>query len=210
MTAMRGARGIEAIPIHPDQIDRAGAALARGFHHDPLAAYMIADPTERARWLPAHFAASIRLGSLFGTVYSTPDEPKGAAVWFPPHGWELTPTQTKLAGVDDLVDILPAGAYDRFLSVISYLEPFHKRDVPPDHWYLALLGVDYNLQGQGVGSRLLQPILARADAERHPCYLETVEPRNLSFYRRHGFEVIVEDVEPTSSLRFWTMRRTSW
>ena len=110
---MRRSRGAGAIPLHPDQIDRTGAALARGFHNDPLTVHMIADPTERARWLPAHFAAFV--------------------------------------------------------------------------WYLALLGVDHDMQGQGVGSCILQPILARADAEQHPCYLETVEPR--------------------SGLRFWTFRR---
>ena len=97
--------------------------------------------------------------------------------------------------------------FRRLMNVMTCIEPLHKRDVPAAHWYLMSLGVDPPRQGQGVGGRLIQPILARADAERLPCYLETMKERNLPFYRRHGFEVVVEDVIPKGGPRFWTMRR---
>jgi GNAT superfamily N-acetyltransferase len=101
----------------------------------------------------------------------------------------------------------PWDAFGRFTQVLAYLEPFHKRDVPVRHWYLSILGVDPARQGQGLGGALLQPILSRADEEGVPCYLETGQPKAISFYRKHGFEVVVQDVEPKSGLRFWTFRR---
>jgi GNAT superfamily N-acetyltransferase len=59
-----------------------------------------------------------------------------------------------------------------------------------------ILGVGPEWQGQGVGSQLLQSVLARADADGVPCYLETGTEPNLRFYRRHGFEVAIEDDVP--------------
>jgi hypothetical protein len=34
-----------------------------------------------------------------------------------------------------------------------------------------------------------------------------MKPRNVSFYEKHGFEVVVEDDVIGGGLHFWTMRR---
>ena len=39
-----------------------------------------------------------------------------------------------------------------------------------------------------MGASLLEPFLARSDVEGVPIYLESSNPRNLTFYRRYGFE----------------------
>jgi predicted N-acetyltransferase YhbS len=75
------------------------------------------------------------------------------------------------------------------------------------HHYLMVLGVDSEKQGQGVGSKLIAPGLARADADRLPCYLETMKTRNLDFYGKHGFEVVHAGEIPKGGPPFWTMRR---
>ncbi len=53
----------------------------------------------------------------------------------------------------------------------------------------------------------MQPVLERADRDRLPCYLETTKEINVSFYKKHGFEVVVEDDLPRGGPRFWTMKR---
>ncbi len=55
------------------------------------------------------------------------------------------------------------------------------------HWYLFVVSTLPERQGQGLGAAVLQPVLARADREAVPAYLESTSPRNLSLYRRHGF-----------------------
>jgi hypothetical protein len=40
-----------------------------------------------------------------------------------------------------------------------------------------------------------------------PCYLETTQPKNVTFYQRLGFRVLREAVEPESGLTIWTFRR---
>ena len=79
----------------------------------------------------------------------------------------------------------------------------HTKD---EHWYLVAIGVDPALQGSGVGTRLLAPGLAAADAEGLPAYLETEKERNLPFYGRHGFEVR-DEISRRGTPTVWTMWR---
>ncbi len=95
----------------------------------------------------------------------------------------------------------------RFGAVMATWGELHGRDMPMPHWYLMILGVDPPRHGQGVGGALLAPMLARADAEGLPCYLETAKNRNVRFYQKHGFRVLVEDTMSENGFRFWTMRR---
>jgi GNAT superfamily N-acetyltransferase len=69
------------------------------------------------------------------------------------------------------------------------------------------LGVAPAQQGRGLGRALLQPMLARADAEQVRCYLETFTERNVQFYTKLGFRVLVHDSIPGGGPPFWTMVR---
>jgi ribosomal protein S18 acetylase RimI-like enzyme len=73
------------------------------------------------------------------------------------------------------------------------------------HWYLYYVGVTPSQQGHGIGSALLASLLARADAEALPCYLETGVARNVGFYERHGFQVVAEGALPREGPRLWAM-----
>ena len=68
--------------------------------------------------------------------------------------------------------------------------------VPGSHWYLWALGAEPGCQGRGIGGRLLQLVLAQADSDGLPCYLETHAERNLAFYQKWGFEVLNDDLMP--------------
>ncbi len=196
----------KAVALAPDQIEQAADVLTRAFLNDPLNVYMLPDEGDRRRLCPVHFAAFVKYGRLAGHVLTT-EALEGVAVWFPPGRVEMQPELMDEAGISELPSILGADAFARFMGFLEYLEPLHKRDVQPQHWYLLVIGVEPQRQSSGIGSTLLRSVLAQADAERVPCYLETTQPTNVPFYRKHGFEIVVEDVEPTSGLRFWTFRR---
>ncbi|KAJ3435823.1 gnat family acetyltransferase [Anaeramoeba flamelloides] len=67
---------------------------------------------------------------------------------------------------------------------------FHKeRFKKIDHWYVMILGVVESAQGQGVGSTLLDCVLALAHQSGHPVYLECHED-NVKFYQKRGFKTI--------------------
>ena len=67
-----------------DRMSLASEILARAFHDDPVTAYMIPDPYERARRLPVLYAAAAGLAERFGEGFVTDPELLGAALWFSP------------------------------------------------------------------------------------------------------------------------------
>ena len=75
------------------------------------------------------------------------------------------------------------------------------------HWYLAMLGVDPLLQGNGIGSALLRYGLARADEQAMLAFLETGKPSNIPLYERSGFEVLAEVPNADGSVSTYPMLR---
>jgi ribosomal protein S18 acetylase RimI-like enzyme len=195
-----------ALPITEDHVTKASEAMARAFFDDPLQQYFLPDEHARLTLGAPFFAAMLRYGHLFGQTYTNASA-GGAAVWLPPGETDMTDERVAASGMADASQLIGDEAFGRFAGVMEFLEPLHKRDVPPEHWYLAVIGVDTALHGQGIGCSLMQPVLAKADEQGLPCYLETANAANVEFYRRRGFDVQVEAVDPTSNLRLWTFRR---
>ena len=75
------------------------------------------------------------------------------------------------------------------------------------HRYLFFIGVEPEMQGSGIGSRMLAPVLENADRSRAPCYLETPFSRTHDFYRRLGFEIAVEGHPFAGAPTLWAMTR---
>jgi GNAT superfamily N-acetyltransferase len=199
---------IQTTRMTSTQIPASGQALARAFFDDPLLMYILPDDATRAKPLEWFMTKGATYGHKYGEVYTTDEKVEGNAVWLPPGDVKLTMTRMAMTGMLAAPLKFGLGAFNRFMKVMNHLEHLHERDLPEKHWYLMILGVDPPRQGQGVGGALIQPILARADAEGLPCYLETMKTRNVPFYQKHGFEVIVEDDLPAGGPHFWTMKRS--
>ena len=195
------------IDLDPGKREDAVQVLSRAFFDDPLVEYITPDADKRRATLPWFFGIATKYGEKYGgTSHTTPDAVQGAALWLPPGETIAPPTRMIRVGLLKAPFKLGLSSFMRFMSVTNKLEHLHKRDVPPDHWYLWVLGVDPERQGQGVGGSLIAPTLERADRERLPCYLETMKERNVTFYKKHGFDVLVDDTVKEGP-RYWTMRR---
>jgi ribosomal protein S18 acetylase RimI-like enzyme len=196
----------DVTPLAEPHIEEAAEVLGRAFFNDPFEKYVLPDDDNREGLSALRFGPLLRYGHLFGNVYTTADVPKGTAIWLSPENSEMTDERMEQAGFN-VPFVIGSDAFQRLITVADYVEAYRHKDVPKGHWYLLVLGVDRPLQGRGIGSALIQPVLERADAEAAPCYLETFPPSNLLFYQKHGFSVLREGVEPTSGLRFWTFLR---
>lgn len=197
----------EIVRLEDSQIDQAGSILARAFHNDPLMTYTIPDPAERDRLLPQLYTRMLRFGVLSGEVLTTAGAIEAAAVWLPP-GAKWTREKVEASGLHELSAILGEDAIARFREVNGYEAQARERDMPAQSWYLLLLGVEPAHQGRGLGGEMLRPMLKRIRAEGCACYLETEQPRNVAFYLKHGFELILDgETAGASGLRFWTFRR---
>jgi GNAT superfamily N-acetyltransferase len=198
---------IEPVRMSEGQVEESGIVLGRAFFDDPMMLYIMPDEQLRGDVLPWFMGRGAHYGHLFGEVYTTPGTVEGNAVWLPPGETELNEERMVRVGFPEMPGRMGEEAFGRFMGLMGLMDELHKKAVPPEHWYLMILGVDPPRQGQGVGGALIQPVLARADAAKVPCYLETMKTRNVPFYRKHGFDVVVEDDTPDGGLHFWTMRR---
>jgi GNAT superfamily N-acetyltransferase len=162
-----------------------GAALADAFGADPVFGWLVTG-AGRDRRLAVFFTSMARSYLRRGKpVFRTADG-TGAALWSAPGGWELPPAEI-LRETPAAVRAF-GGRVLRALRVQLQVESRHPADLP--HWYLGYLGVTTAAQGRGVGSALLREVLDRADAAGLPAYLESSNERNLTLYRRHGFQVV--------------------
>ena len=74
-------------------------------------------------------------------------------------------------------------------------------------WYLSILGIIPEFQGQGLGVGLVKNILERTDQLGILTYLETFTQRNIKFYNRLGYKTIESFHEPKTDARYWLMLR---
>ncbi len=188
------------------RLGEAAEALSQAFHEDPLQSYTFPDPEERRRLSPLHFAAILRYGQLAGHVLAGAEPGSGAIVGIPPDA-AGTPEMAETSGLTRLGEAIGADAAARFSRAVDYAETQHRRLMQEPHWYVMVLGVAPAFQGQGYGRALLQPMFDLADNDGVPCYLETTQPKNVTFYERLGFHVLTTGVEPESGLHVWTFRR---
>jgi GNAT superfamily N-acetyltransferase len=175
------------------------ATLARAFADDPVFAWLVPEHERLAR-IERFFGPIVALAqSGRGQVDSTVDR-AGAAVWMAPDRWRL--------GLLDQARLAPSmlrvfgGRVARCLRLMHAMEQQHLSE---PHHYLFIIGTDPAQRGRGVGAALMAPMLERCDRDGLPAYLESTNPRNLSFYRRHGFEELSElrvaDSPPLTRMR---------
>ena len=106
----------------------------------------------------------------------------GAALWLPPN---VHPD------VDTLMALLQTSGSDGAKrdgpEVFDKMSSFHPNE---PHWYLPLLGVDPLHHGKGLGSALMDHAMILCDKDNKFAYLESSNPKNVPFYKRHGFEIL--------------------
>jgi GNAT superfamily N-acetyltransferase len=180
--------------------ERLAEVLAAAFEHDPVMTWMLPGADSRRHGVHRLFRLLVlsRL-EVDRDGYLTEH---GAAIWAPPGAWRLSVGQ-QLRAFPRLVRSV-GRHLPRAISGTATLERHHPDE--PAHWYLEALGVRPGHQGHGIGTRLLEPMLATCDADRLPVYLETATERNLVFYQRLGFRVR-EEFDLGNGPHIWTMWR---
>jgi len=112
----------------------------------------------------------------------------------------------KLKTVPRMMTMLGSSA----TKALKMLSTWEKQDPKKPHMHIGPLGVLPEMQGNGVGSKLMQACLAYADGENLPSYLETDRDRNVPFYEKHGFKVIgEEDILGVKNRYMWRDAKTS-
>ena len=216
-----------AAPLNPALLRQASGLYARAFWADPLMAHYLPDPALRTQVLPTFMRLALRYCLAHGEVWAAPDPQNplalaGLACWLPPGHtalgtWGMIQASLGVVSLRQAWTILRSFAGNRaasdrprasFLSQVSsaqtQIDRIHRSVAPGPHWYLMILGVEPAHQGQGIGTRLIAPQLARAHSAGLPCYLETMTERDVAFYQKNGFTV-AHHAELFPGLHVWGM-----
>jgi ribosomal protein S18 acetylase RimI-like enzyme len=165
--------------------------LARGLRDNPVHVRAFgADPAVREQRLTAMFGALCTVMCLHEQMLVARDIDRrilAVCVMTPPN--TQPPTQFQQMHIMPRLTAMGAGA--AFLTT-RWLTAWTDRDPAKPHWHLGPLAVDADLQGMGIGSRLMKVVSARLDAARDVAWLETDKPENVRFYQKFGFEVAAE------------------
>lgn len=181
----------------------AAAALSEAFMDDPVAIWATPKERHRPRVLRRFFSALHDAHVGMETVYVDADR-RGAPIWALPGRWQPTP-RMQLQTTSAFAHPRHWPRLPRILQGILKAERSHPES--PDHFYLASLGVAPDRQGEGLGSRLIAPVLEICDSDGIPAYLESSKHSNIAFYARHGFRVTGELQLPSGGPTIYPMWR---
>ncbi|MEO8540292.1 MAG: GNAT family N-acetyltransferase [bacterium] len=203
-TPARSREPIEATVRKAVAADRAKltAAMARAFDDDPIANWFAAQDRRRARRIYDFMDVAYKIVAVHDEIYTT-DDLQGGAYWAPPGKWYMGPWhQAKLVPA-----MIRTATLRRLPGIVAGLNAIERKHPSEPHYYLLALGVEPDLQGRGLGTKLMAPVLERCDRERVPAYLESSKERNVPLYERNGFKVTEEMVVPNGGPKIWLMWR---
>ena len=164
-------------------VDEASAidTVVLAFAADPVARWCWPDPRQYLTSMPAFTRAFGGRAFVHRAAHCT-DDCTGTALWLPPG------VQADEAAIGEVIERTAAPSLLADLhAMFERMAEYHPNE---PHWYLPLIGVDPARQGRGYGGALLSHALEQCDRDHLPAYLESTNPRNVSLYKRHGFEAL--------------------
>jgi ribosomal protein S18 acetylase RimI-like enzyme len=171
--------------------------LGDAFEDDPVMRWV----TPKASY--ARYAFELTVPFCLGHAHTDiAVDGSGAASWLPPGVRLASPIRPAVVW-HGLREYGPAS----LLRALATLLQTQKRHPDDDYYYLFTIGALRSARGRGVGSALMREGLARCDETHMPAYLESSNVKNLSFYRKHGFEVVDELELAMNGPTLWLMWR---
>lgn len=195
----------QARPAHKTDVRALSRTLGRAFFDDPVTMWILPDAEARRKHLARVFATMTRHHHLpRGGVEVASDGPDigAAALWDPPNEWRES-RWAELAQMPTFLRVFRMN-FTRGRTLQEIMKRAHPEE---PHWYLAVLGSDPDVRGQGFGQVLMRSRLQRCDAEYCPAYLESSKPENVPYYERFGFRVTGEITIPDGGPTLWPMWR---
>jgi ribosomal protein S18 acetylase RimI-like enzyme len=155
--------------------------LTLAFSTDPVARWQYPNPQQYLTHFPPFVRAFGGNAFAHGSAYYV-EGYAGAALWLPPG---VQPDEDTLMSL--IQNTVGEGERRELFAVFEQMGSYHPQE---PYWYLPLIGLEALHQGHGYGAALMAHALASCDRNQTLAYLESTNPRNISLYQRHGFEVL--------------------
>ena len=140
-------------------------------------------------------------------IYADSEEMNGFAAWIP-FGFTGNKAIPFLkSGGLKLILHSGFGIINRLSAYEKYAMNLKKEFTDHYDWYLFNLSVKQEAQGKGIASKLLRPMLQFCDDEKMVAYLETNKEANVGLYQHYGFDLMKDELIPTSPVMHYAMVR---
>ena len=185
-----------------DDIAPLAASLSRAFADDPVMRYLLGKDE-------VPFEKGVKFFTLMSKMQLPHEHSyvsehcEAAAMWAPPEKWKVPPMGI-LKATPGFLGVFGARQFVSALEALSLLEKNHPTE---PHYYLEFLGTDPAHQRKGLGGAVMEPVLAKCDAEGVGAYLESSKDVNVPYYRHFGFEVRQEITHKNDGPTQWLMWR---
>lgn len=180
-------------------IDTLTPLLKQAFAADPELRWVIPDPTEWDRiagpWFKLNLKSAITMGHGLTDVNR-----RGVSLWEPPG---LTHSLLSQCVTLWRMALMFRGNLARAIQIQASMERFRPTGA---FWNLTFIATEPRYQGTGIGRALIAPMLALADQQRLPVFLECSNVRNIPFYHTQGFKLIAT-VRLPEGPTIWPMMR---
>lgn len=198
---------MEIVKLDSQQLKRASQVLAASFFNYPMFTFYFPDPKRRTRYLSWYLRNVLNCAQRYGEVYSNSDI-SGVIFTLPPGHTKLSIWQYIRNGFFLAPFLLGLRNYIKSMNCESFVGNTQERLMTNRlHYYLWGLAVDPFQKKKGIGANLMLPVLAKADAQKVPVYLEMHDEKNVRYYQQHGFDLIHTARIPKYKLPIWCMLR---
>lgn len=142
----------------------------------------------------------------YGHLYIPEEHNYGVSVWTKPINQELE-NKKKHEKKMFLLHEMGEKSLKTYNTIVDLMSTNAELFIDTHFWYLSIVGILPEFQGQGFGPGLIKTVLKKTDVNQIPTYLETFTPRNMSFYERLGYTEIKSFYEPTTKADYCLMIR---
>lgn len=161
--------------------------LIKSFDSNLSVNYILKQDGRRRKRLEELMSYSFEVCHLFGEVFLS-DNKRACALILYPDKKKATVRSTWL----DLKLVLGSIGFNGISKTLkreALLKEVRGSELKTILWFI---GVNPTDQHKGLGSNLLQSVIAYSDELRRPIYLETSNSNNLPWYAKFGFEIYAE------------------
>ena len=187
--------------LAPHELEYAIAVLGCGYRDTPLslAIYGDDDPDRRLRSVARVMGRRISPMEPPPLVARRGGVIVGVCGMAPPGACQLSASKRERAAAAD------QGGSSSMMKVLEVLAEWDRHHPDEPHWHLGPVAVEPDLQGIGIGGKMLGRFCEMVDAEGGMAFLETDQADNVPLFERFGF-VTVDEAE-VIGVRDWFMRR---
>ena len=194
--------------VQKEELSAVAKVMAAAFSDDASIRYLLGGEKEGCGdW--KYFLCVLK--AIYGrcVMLSTDQCGKNLLILFPPQRKAVPTVPFLLNGGIELCRSFGTGLFLRSLNYENNCQAVKKRCTTPDAWYCFCFVVSPPMQGQGIGSRLIRPVLRVLENNGIPLYLETHKTVNVDIYKHFGFEIVDMAAIPGTKVVQYSMMKRS-